>query len=190
MPLETCPFLKTAYFQSLFSMWLQFYPNEEGREGGERELIYCPPCFWRVCGRDGIWNPESGIRNAEFATLFLLLVVENHFAFTTFFCTSFFKNYRILSRKSQKSFQPALGTRGGFPIQTVAVVERCLNLNILRLKRRYLRLINYDSNVKCKCEVLIRYFNLILLSLLSLFFLVFSFLSVIFGLSEKRTILA
>ena len=45
---------------------------------------------------------ESAIRNAELATLFLLLFVENHFAFTIFFCISFF-NYRILSRKSQKS---------------------------------------------------------------------------------------
>ena len=45
---------------------------------------------------------ESGIRNAEFATLFLLLFVENHFAFTIFFVCLFF-NYRILSRKSQKS---------------------------------------------------------------------------------------
>ena len=51
MPLETCPFLKTVYFESLFSMWLWFLPNEEGTEGGERELIYCPPCFRRVCGR-------------------------------------------------------------------------------------------------------------------------------------------
>ena len=32
---------------------------------------------------------ESGIRNAEFATLFLLLFVENHFAFTIFFGISF-----------------------------------------------------------------------------------------------------
>ena len=37
------------------------------------------------------WNLESGIRNEEFATLFLLLFVENHFAFTIFFCISFFK---------------------------------------------------------------------------------------------------
>ena len=34
---------------------------------------------------------ESGIRNAEFATLFLLLLVENHFAFIIFFGISFFK---------------------------------------------------------------------------------------------------
>ena len=34
---------------------------------------------------------ESGIRNPEFATLFLLLFVENNFAFTIFFCISFFK---------------------------------------------------------------------------------------------------
>ena len=33
---------------------------------------------------------ECGIRNAEFARLFLLLFVENHFAFTMFFCISFF----------------------------------------------------------------------------------------------------
>ena len=34
---------------------------------------------------------DSGIRNAEFATLFLLLFVENHFAFIIFFGISFFK---------------------------------------------------------------------------------------------------
>ena len=78
------------------------------------------------------------------------------------------------------------------PIQTVAAVERCLNLNILLLKRRYLKLINYDSRTaqQCKCEVSIRHFILKLLSLLSLFFLVFSFLNVIFGVSEKQTTLA
>ena len=32
---------------------------------------------------------ESGIRNAELETLFLLLFVENHFAFTIFFCIFF-----------------------------------------------------------------------------------------------------
>ena len=32
---------------------------------------------------------ESGIRSAEFATLFLLLFVGNHFAFTTFFVSLF-----------------------------------------------------------------------------------------------------
>ena len=71
-------------------------------------------------------------------------------------------------------------------------VERCLNLNILFLKRRYLKLMNYDSRTaeQCKCEVSIRHFKLILFSLLSLVFLLFSFLSVIFGLSEKRTFLA
>ena len=53
--------------------------------------------------KSGIRNPKSGIRNAEFATLFLLLFVENHFAFTMFFVSLFFLNYRILSRKSQKS---------------------------------------------------------------------------------------
>ena len=53
------------------------------------------------------------------------------------------------------------------PIQTVAAVERCLNLNILLLKRRYLKLINYDSRTaqQCNCEVSIRHFNLILLAI-------------------------
>ena len=35
------------------------------------------PCFCKVCGTGGIWNPECRIRNP-----FLLLFVENHFAFT------------------------------------------------------------------------------------------------------------
>ena len=34
---------------------------------------------------------ESGIRNAEFATLLILLFVENHFVFTIFFGISFFE---------------------------------------------------------------------------------------------------
>ena len=34
---------------------------------------------------------KSGMRNAEYATLFLLLFGENHFAFTIFFCISVFK---------------------------------------------------------------------------------------------------
>ena len=62
MPLVNCPFLKPVYFKPLFSMWLWFSPNEEGGEGGERELIYCPPCFCRVCGTAGIWTPECGIQ--------------------------------------------------------------------------------------------------------------------------------
>ena len=55
-----------------------------------------------------------------------------------------------------------------------------------------MKLINYNSTTdeQCKCEVSIPHFKLISFSLLSLFFLVFSFLSVTFGLSEKRTILA
>ena len=73
MPLENCPFLKTAYFHSLFSMWLWFQPNEEERECGERELIYCRPCFCRVCGTRGIWNPECGIRNPFNVTCWSIL---------------------------------------------------------------------------------------------------------------------
>ena len=46
---------------------------------------------------------ESEIRNPEFATLFLLLFVENHLTFIIFFGMFFFLNSKILSRKSQKS---------------------------------------------------------------------------------------
>ena len=80
MPLENCPFLKTAYCQSLFSMWLWFSPNEEGREGDERKLIYVRHVFVGF-----VEGEDSGIRNAEFATLFVLLFLENHLAFAIFF---------------------------------------------------------------------------------------------------------
>ena len=61
-------------------------PTKMGAEGAERELCnYCPPCFCSVWERK-----ESGIGNAEFATLFLSLFVENHFAFTIFFVSLFF----------------------------------------------------------------------------------------------------
>ena len=97
MSLENCPFLKIAYFQSLFSMWVWFQPKEEGRQGGERKLIYCPPCFWR-----DLWNvrnPESGMRNSQSfkyspVRFFFFLFVENHFAFTIIISSLTF-NYRI-----------------------------------------------------------------------------------------------
>ena len=44
---------------------------------------------------------ESGIRNAEFATLFLLLFVENHFVFTIFFVSVFFKLQNIKQEVSE-----------------------------------------------------------------------------------------
>ena len=135
----------------------------------------------------GIRNPESGTGSSQPFSFCYLWEIISHLQH--FFVSLFFFKYRILSLRGLLSLLQALG---GFPIQTVAAVERCLNLNILLLNRRYLKLINYDSRTaqQCKCEVSICHFNLILLSLLSLFFLVFSFLSVIFGLSEKRTILA
>ena len=64
---------------SLFTVRHVFVEFVEGMESG----------IWNL--ESGIWNLESGIRNAEFATLFLLLFVENHFAFTILFCISFFK---------------------------------------------------------------------------------------------------
>ena len=158
MPLETCPFLKTAYFQSLFSMWLWFKPNEEGREGGERELIYCPPCFCRVCGRDRIWNPESGIRNSQPFSFCYSWKTISHLQYL--FVSLFLKLQNIKQDRSLRSLLSLLQALGGFPIQTVAAVERCLNLNILLLKRSYLKLINYDSRTaeQCKCEVSITSF--------------------------------
>ena len=61
MPLENCPFLMTAHFQSLISMWLCFLPNKEWRLSGEHELICCPPCL--QMGLRNARNLESGIRN-------------------------------------------------------------------------------------------------------------------------------
>ena len=47
---------------------------------------------------EGGGNLQSGMRNAEFATLFLLLLVENHFAFTIFFSISLFKIIEYYAR--------------------------------------------------------------------------------------------
>ena len=63
---------------SLFTVRHVFVEFVKGMESG----------IWNL--ESGIRNAESGIRNAEFTTLFLLLFVENHFAFTIFFCISFF----------------------------------------------------------------------------------------------------
>ena len=86
MPLETCPFLKTAYFQSLFSMWLGFNQTKKGEKAVNVSLFTVRHVFVEF-----VEGEESGIQNAEFATLFLVLFVENHFAFTIFFGISFFK---------------------------------------------------------------------------------------------------
>ena len=93
MPLETCPFLKTVYFQSLLSCGYGFNQTKKGEKAVNVSLFTVRHVFVEfVKGMEsGIPNPECGIRNAEFATLFLLLFVENHFAFTIFFCISFFE---------------------------------------------------------------------------------------------------
>ena len=77
-----------------------------------------------------IRNPEFGMRNAEFATLFLLLFVDNHFAFTIFFCFSFFKNYRMLSRKSQKKINETDETAVAIEISTT-MKSQTFPINIL-----------------------------------------------------------
>ena len=96
IPLENCPFLRTAYFQSLFSMWLWFLPNKEWRQGSEHELIYCPPCLRNA-------NLNSGMR--KFAILQILtcwsipfLFVKNHSTFTIII-SSF--NIQMLKRMSK-----------------------------------------------------------------------------------------
>ena len=64
---------------SLFTVRRVFVEFVKGMESGMRNA----ECEMK--------NAECGIRNAEFVTLFLLLFVENHFAFTIFFGISFFK---------------------------------------------------------------------------------------------------
>ena len=62
----------------------------------ERELYTVRHIFGGFVERQ-----ESEIRSAEceIRNLFPFLFVENHFAFTIFFCISFF-NHRILNKKS------------------------------------------------------------------------------------------
>ena len=86
MPLETCPFLKTVYFQSLyFPCGYGFNQTKKGEKAVNVSLFTVHHVFVEF-----VEGMESGIRNAEFATLFLLLFVENHLAFPIFFCISFF----------------------------------------------------------------------------------------------------
>ena len=104
MALENCPFLTTAYFQSLFSMWLCFLPNKEWRQSGEHELICCPPCL-----RMGLRNVRNSlIRNAEFAIFQILtcwsipfLFVEKHSTFTKIISSL---NIQMLNRMSKKAW--------------------------------------------------------------------------------------
>ena len=97
MPLKNCPFLTTAYFESLFSMWPWFLPNKEWRQGGERELIYCPPCLRHAR------NLNSAMRNSQsykysLVGAFLFLFVENNSTFTIII-SSF--NIQMLNRMSK-----------------------------------------------------------------------------------------
>ena len=105
-----------------------------------------------------------------------------------FFVSLFLKLYNVKQEVSEVFL--ASSRHEGVSLSKLSLLLKDVSIYIL--KRRYLKLINYDSTTaeQCKFEVSIRHFNLILLSLLSLFFLVFSFLREIFGLSEKRTILA
>ena len=181
MPLVNCPFLKPVYFKPLFSMWLWFSPNEEGGEGGERELIYCPPCFCRVCGTAGIWTPECGIQfnSQPFSFCYLWKIISH----LQYFFVSLFLKLQNIKQEVSDVFLACSRHQGGSLSK--------LSLLLKDVSIKYIT-INYDSRTaeQCKCEVSIGHFKLILFSLLSLFFLVFSFLSVIFGLSEKRTFLA
>ena len=102
MPLETCPFLTTANFQSLFSMWLCFLPNKEGRQSGEHELICCPSCL--RMGLRNARNLESGMREFTIFQIFTcwsipFLFVENHSTFTVFVWPF---NIQMLNKMSKK----------------------------------------------------------------------------------------
>ena len=93
MPLENCPFLTIAYFQSLLPIWLWFLPNEEGRQGGEWELIYYPPCFWTDLWK--VRNLESGMRNSQSfkyspVRVIPFVFIENYFTLTIVFFFSRF----------------------------------------------------------------------------------------------------
>ena len=48
---------------TVFHVAIVLTQRGRGRRRWNVNYIYCPPCFWRVCGTSGIWNPECGIRN-------------------------------------------------------------------------------------------------------------------------------
>ena len=102
MPLENCPFLKMAYFQSLFfPCEYGFNPTKKGDKAVNVNLFTVRHVFGGIWGRE-----ESGMRNLQsFKNLpvrvFLfylskIILIHNIFSSLTFNC-------RILSRKSQKS---------------------------------------------------------------------------------------
>ena len=85
MSLENCPFLKTSYLNHSFPSGYGFNPTKKGEKAVNVSLFTVRHVFELFLERQ-----ESGIRNAEFATLFLVLFVENHFAFTIFLGFLFF----------------------------------------------------------------------------------------------------
>ena len=73
MPLKNCPFLKTAHFPCGYG----FNQTKKREKAVNVSLFTVRHVFVGF-----VEGEESGIRNAEFATLFLFLFVENHFPFT------------------------------------------------------------------------------------------------------------
>ena len=67
MPLENCPFLKIAYFQSFFSFGYGFYQIKNGDKAVNVNLF----TVHHVC-EGFVEGKESGIRNAEFAIFQIL----------------------------------------------------------------------------------------------------------------------
>ena len=68
-PLENCPFLKIAYYQSLFSYGFGFYQIKNGDKAVNVNLF----TVHHVCeGFVERRNLESGIWNAEFAIFQIL----------------------------------------------------------------------------------------------------------------------
>ena len=184
MPLENCPFLKTA-FNHCFPCGCSFKQTKKREKVVNVSLFTVGHVFVGFVERVG-----SGMLNAEFATLFFcyLWKIISHLQY---FFVSLFLILQNIKQEVSEVFLACSRHRGD-SLSKLLLLLKMSQFKYLLLKRRYLKLINYDSRTveQCKCEVSIHHFKLILFSLLSLFFVVFSFLIVIFGLSEKRTILA
>ena len=86
MPLENCPFLKTAYFKSgtVFHVAMVLTQRRRGRRRQNVNLLSA--VFLQ--GLRNVRNLESGIRNAEFATLSNVACWNSIVQFYSFFFVS------------------------------------------------------------------------------------------------------
>ena len=89
MPLENCPFLKTAYFQSLFLCGHSFNQTKKGEKAVNVSLLTVRHVFvgFREWQESGSWKLEYGMRNSQPLSFCYLRKIISHsqFCFFLFF---------------------------------------------------------------------------------------------------------